>query len=102
MAAIPTHSNPPCVTLTHRLTNQVGGAVANSFKEVLAALEVDPTLAAALAAAPESERAALLEKAGVTVPSKEDQDEYLREHPEALNKIKIEGESTSKICSIVT
>jgi 2-oxo-4-hydroxy-4-carboxy--5-ureidoimidazoline (OHCU) decarboxylase len=76
--------------------------VANSFKEVLAALEVDPTLAAALAAAPESERAALLVKAGVTVPSKEDQDEYLREHPEALNKIKIEGESTSKICSIVT
>jgi hypothetical protein len=79
----------------------LGGQMSNTFKEVLAALEADPALARAVADAPEAERASLLADAGVTVPSKEEQDEYLREHPDALKKIKVEGESQKPICSVV-
>jgi hypothetical protein len=75
--------------------------MSNTFQDLLDALASDRDLANSVAAAPVEERHAILEGAGITVPSKEEQDAYLAEHPDALSQIEVddEVESIAPLCA---
>ncbi len=74
--------------------------MSNTFESLLSALEKDSGLATSIAAAPIEDRAGILESAGLAVPTKDEQDAFLAENPNAFDHIHVHGDHTM-ICQIV-